>query len=166
MEALLFWVMAAVAIVSSLTMITRRQPVHSALAFLATLLSLAVLYLLLSAQFVAVMQIIIYAGAILVLFLFVIMLLHAQSGESSELKLRLQRPLAIALALALFGGLSYLVLNPSLPEGSGRGPVPEGTVQAVGRTLFNQFLLPFEIASVLLLIGVIGAVVLTVREDP
>jgi NADH-quinone oxidoreductase subunit J len=165
MEAVLFWIMAAVAIISSLTMITRRQPVHSALAFLATLLSLAVLYLLLSAQFVAVMQIIIYAGAILVLFLFVIMLLHAQSGESPQLKLRFQGLFAVVLALALFGGLSYLLLNSSLAGAGELKPVPEGTVQAVGITLFNQFLLPFEVASVLLLIGVIGAVVLTVRED-
>lgn len=162
MEAALFWIMAAVAIVSSLTMITRRQPVHSALAFLATLLSLAVLYLLLSAQFVAVMQIIIYAGAILVLFLFVIMLLHAQSGEGPKLKLRFQGPLAVALASVLFGGLSYLVLSAALP--APHKPAPVGTVQDVGIALFNQFLLPFEVASILLLIGIIGAVVLAVRE--
>lgn len=163
MEQVLFWLMAVVAVVSALTTISSRRPVHSALAFLVTLLSLAVLFLLLSAQFVAVIQIIIYAGAILVLFLFVIMLLHAQSGEGPQIKLRFQRPLAIALALLLFGGLSYLLL--SSPLGAAR-PLPAGmgTVQAVGGTLFDHFLLPFEVASVLLLVGVIGAVVLTVKE--
>jgi len=163
MEMVLFWIMAVVAIISGLATITRRQPVHSALAFLATLLSLAVLFLLLNAQFVAVMQIIIYAGAILVLFLFIIMLLHAQSGESPQLKLRFQGPLAVALALVLFGGLSYLIVNAAL--GPHQTPSPAGTVQAVGSTLFDHFILPFEIASVLLLIGIIGAVALTVKEE-
>lgn len=163
MEAVLFWIMAGVAIVSGLLTITRRQPVHSALAFLTTLLSLAVLFLLLNAQFVAVMQIIVYAGAILVLFLFVIMLLHAQSGEGSQLKLRFQGPLAIVLALMLFGGLSYLIVNAAL--GQPQVTSPAGTVQAVGTTLFAHFVLPFEVASVLLLIGIIGAVVLTAKEE-
>jgi len=164
MAQVLFWLMAIVAVASALTTIGSRRPVHSALAFLVTLLSLAVLFLLRSAQFVAVIQIIIYAGAILVLFLFVIMLLHAQSGEGPQLKLRFQRPLAIWLALLLFGGLSYLLISSPL---SAAQPVPAGmgTVQAVGGTLFAHFLLPFEVASILLLIGVIGAVVLTVKED-
>lgn len=163
MEQVLFWVLAVGAVGSSLAMITSRKSVHCAVVFLGTLVSLAGLFLLLYAQFVAILQIIIYAGAILVLFLFVIMLLHAHSGEGLVEKIRLQRPLAIVLSLALLVGISFLFLQAGLSEAP--TPVPGmGTAEEVGKTLFDRFILPFEVASVLLLAGILGAVVLSKKE--
>jgi NADH-quinone oxidoreductase subunit J len=133
--------------------------------FLFTLLSLAGLFLLLSAEFVGILQIIIYAGAILVLFLFVIMLLHAHSGEGPRVKLSFQPALAWVLSIALLIGIGAAFTGTMF---AAPGPPPEGlgTAEAVGTTLFARFLLPFEITSVLLLVGAIGAVVLGRREEP
>jgi NADH-quinone oxidoreductase subunit J len=165
-EQIFFWIFALGAVASGLMMVTRRMPVHSAVAFLGTLVSLAGLFLLLIAQFVAVMQIVIYAGAILVLFLFVIMLLHAHSGEGPVVKLPLQKPLAWVLSLAFVAGITAVFLG-SGPAGR-LAPPPEGmgTAEAVGTALFARFILPFEVASVLLLAGILGAVVLGGREKP
>ena len=165
MESILFWILAWAAVGSSLAMITQRSPVHSAIAFLGTLVSLAGLFLLLYAQFVAILQIIIYAGAILVLFLFVIMLLHAHAGEGLVEKIRLQRPLAIVLSLALLAGISLVFLQAGLSEAP-TPPAGMGTAEEVGKTLFDRFILPFEVASVLLLAGILGAVVLSKKEGP
>jgi len=164
-EQILFWLFGLGAVASSLAMISRRMPVHSAVAFLGTLVSLAGLFFLLLAPFVAVLQIIIYAGAILVLFLFVIMLLHAHSGEAPVLKLKLQRPVAVVLSLALLAGLVTALVQtrwspPAPPSTEGFG-----TAHAVGTSLFRQFLLPFEVASIVLLVGILGAVVLG-RQEP
>lgn len=164
MEQAIFWLLALGAVASSLVMITRKRPVHSAVAFLGTLVSLAGLFLLLFAQFVAILQIIIYAGAILVLFLFVIMLLHAHSGEGAVEKLRLQSPLAWLLSAALLVGLLFLYLRSGLEAAA--PPAGMGTAEAVGSTLFERFILPFEVASVLLLVGILGAVVLAKKEGP
>jgi len=161
MEQAIFGVLALGAVASSLVMITRKRPVHSAVAFLGTLVSLAGLFLLLLAQFVAILQIIIYAGAILVLFLFVIMLLHAHSGEGPVEKLRFQNPLAWLLSAALFGGLLFLYVRSGLKAAA--PPKGMGTAELVGSTLFDRFILPFEVASVLLLAGILGAVVLAKR---
>lgn len=161
MEQLAFSVLAAGAVICSLVMITREKPVHSAIAFLGALVSLAGLFLMLMAQFVAIMQIIIYAGAILVLFLFVIMLLHAHSGEGPVEKLRFQRPLALMLSLALLVGMGLLFWGVSLGEPASSEGM--GTVEAIGSALFDRFLLPFEVASLLLLAGILGAVVLGKR---
>ena len=163
-ETILFVVFGAAAVASSLLMITRTKPVHAAISFLGTLVSLAGLFLLMFAQFVAVLQIIVYAGAILVLFLFVIMMLHVRSGEGPEVKLRFQRPLALALATLLGLGLVYVAAATDL---SGVRELPDdmGTVEAIGEALFTQYLLPFEVAAVLLLIGLLGAVALTSQDD-
>lgn len=164
-EAVLFAIFALAAVICSLVMITRWRPVYSAIAFLGTLVSLAALFFLLAAPFVAVLQIIIYAGAILVLFLFVIMLLHAHAGEGPTVKLRFQRPLAYLLTLALLAGFIYLFWRSDLGSAAAP-PRGMGTAEAVGTTLFSHYILPFEVASVLLLIGLLGAVTLTRREQP
>ena len=163
-ETVLFLVFAVAAVGSSLLMITRTKPVHAAISFLGTLVSLAGLFLLMFAQFVAVLQIIVYAGAILVLFLFVIMMLHVRSGEGPDVKLKFQRPLALALATLLGLGLIYVVAATDL---SGVNELPEdmGTVEAIGEALFSTYVLPFEVAAVLLLIGLLGAVALTSKDD-
>jgi NADH-quinone oxidoreductase subunit J len=163
MEAVIFAVLALGAVASAALMVTGRKPVHCAVAFLGTLVSLAGLYLMLIAQFIAILQIIIYAGAILVLFLFVIMLLHAHSGEGAVEKLRFQRPLGFLLVLVLFAGLSFVFLGSGLGEAASP-PEGMGTAEAVGTTLFERFVLPFEVASVILLAGILGAVVLAKRR--
>ncbi len=164
MEWGVFLIAAVVAIGGGVGVITSARPVHSALSLLAVLLSLAVTYLLLIAQFVAMLQVIIYAGAIVVLFLFVIMLLHARSGEPLHQKLPRQQPLALVfggafLAALLFGGLGAARPFAAPPE-------EFGTAQQVGAALFVEFLLPFELASVILLVGIVAAVVLASREAP
>ncbi len=162
--AVLFGITAVLALAGGVGVIASRRPVHSALALLLVLLSLAVDYLLLGAQFIAVLQVIIYAGAIVVLFVFIIMLLRARSGEGPGAGAGLPRLVAGTLA-GLFG-LGLLVVAAGV-----RAPAPAvapgfGTIQDVGRALLTRYLLPFEAASVVLLIGMIGAVALGKRLAP
>ena len=172
MEFVLFGILSVVAVVSGVGVITLRQPVHCALSFLLTLASLAGLYLLLNAPFVAVIQIIIYAGAIMVLFIFVMMLLHAQRGEGQTNYLRLQGPVGLILSAVFLGLLASLTVaatsagttaQPTVTricEGTDLGNIPQ-----MGNCLFTQFIFPFEVASVLLLAAMIGAVVLTKKSE-
>jgi len=160
----LFGIAAVCALGGGIGVIAARRPVHSALGLLLVLLSLAVDYLLLDAQFIAVLQVIIYAGAIVVLFVFIIMLLHARSGEGPGTRAGLRIPAALALS-ALFGaGLVVLAASGHAPARA--VPAGFGTVQDVGRALFGRYLLPFEAASLVLLVGMIGAVVLGKRLPP
>ncbi len=159
MEVIVFAFAALGALAGGLGVIGSRLPVRSALSLLLVLGSLAVMYLLLAAQFVAVLQVIVYAGAIVVLFLFVIMLLHGQLGRRSPDKLRWQRPLGIALTAAFLSILLFII---RFGTGPAAAPTPPGfgTAQAVGQTLFTAFLLPFEAVSVILLVGIVAAVVI------
>jgi len=155
---LLFVLVAGLALAGGVGVIASRRPVYSALALLLVLASLAVDYLLLDAQFIAALQVIIYAGAIVVLFIFIIMLLHARSGEDPGIRAVLS-PVAGALLCAAFG-LAVLVVLGHATETPASVGERFGTVQVVGRALFSRFLLPFEAASIVLLIGMIGAVAL------
>lgn len=167
MEKVLFFILAAIATISAIGVIIQRNAVHSALSLLLNFCTLAGLYILLNAQFIAAAQVIVYAGAIVVLFLFVVMLLGAERGEGED-----ERPyaryLAIALALLLLLEVGY-VLYASVLRGT-MGIYTEeriaqiGNVQAIGQVLFTKYLLPFELASLLLLVGIVGAVVLAKRE--
>jgi NADH-quinone oxidoreductase subunit J len=160
-EAVLFAITAICALAGGAGVITSRRPVYSALALLLVLLSLAVDYLLLGAEFIAVLQVIIYAGAIVVLFVFIIMLLHARSGEGPGAGAGLP-PAAAAVLCALFG-LGLLAVLAGARTAPEAAPAGFGTVQAVGQVLFRRYLLPFEAASVVLLVGMIGAVALGKR---
>ena len=166
----LFWVFAGIALVSAALCISRRSPLASALWLVVTLFALSAVYVALDAQFIGVLQVLVYAGAIMVLFLFVIMLLNLGRGGPSDLK----GPAGLAIA-ALLGGALFVQLR-ALP---GAGPpalirLPEGTmaalqeqqgmVQTVARPLFSEYLIPFEITSILLLAAVVGAVVLAKRK--
>lgn len=158
MEQVLFVLAAAGVLAGGIGVIASRQPVRSALALLLVLGSLSVDYLLLSAQFIAALQVIIYAGAIVVLFLFVIMLLNMQSGEGRTGPSRRQRILGGIL------GVIFLILLISALLSARGTPVaisPDfGTAEAVGRHLLTTYVLPFEIASMILLVGIVAAVVL------
>ncbi len=164
MEAGLFGITAICALAGGLGVVAARQPIHSALALLLVLGSLAVDYLLLGAQFVAVLQVIIYAGAIVVLFVFIVMLLHAHSGEGPRLGAALPR--AVAGGLCALFGLGLLGVLASARLRAPAVPPQFGTVQDVGRALFGRYLAPFEAASAVLLVGIIGAVALGKRLGP
>ncbi len=158
MELPLFVLFGALALAGGVGVIASTRAIHSALSLLLVLSSLAVLYLLLGAQFIAVLQVIIYAGAIVVLFLFVVMLLHMATGEPPARGVRPWGTGAILAAGLFFGAVLFAVAP---PRGGPAVPARDfGTTEAVGRALFTQFLLPFELASLVLLVGIIGVVVL------
>lgn len=159
MEIAIFVIATVAAVAGGVGVIASAQPVRSALSLLLVLGSLAVLYLLLSAEFIAVLQVIVYAGAIVVLFLFVIMLLHARTGEARREKLPRQRGAALVLGIIFFGALGYALLSVRTRT-PGALPAGFGTAESIGGALFSTYLLPFEIASVVLLVGIIAAVVL------
>jgi NADH-quinone oxidoreductase subunit J len=165
-DVVVFAVMFVVVFGSSLAMLFARNAVHVALFLVVTQIGLAVAFLLQGAYFIAAIQIILYAGAIMVLFLFVIMLLGVDRREALNEPLRGQRPVAIGLGALLAAEILYvaykgtdLVLRGGsrTVESINAGP---GNVKAVARVLFGRYLLPFEATSILLVVGVVGVMVL------
>jgi NADH-quinone oxidoreductase subunit J len=156
-----FIFLALLAIASALAMVINKNTVNSALFLVLNLVSLAGVYLLLEAQFLAVIQILVYAGAIMVLFLFVIMLLNVEAEESLFSKFRIKYFLSFLLGVAVLSQVLYSLggVADMLPEIS--GDMDEiGTVEAVGDVLFTEYLLPFEITGILLTAAVVGALVI------
>lgn len=163
MDAFLFFLFAAIAVACGINLVVQTHPISSALSLIGVMGSLAVLYLLLGAEFLAAAQMIVYAGAIMVLFVFVIMLLGAEKLPAQETRpeMRWQRPLAIGLGAFL---LLQVGLALALP-GMRAAPEPiDASPLAIGMKLFTTYLFPFEVASVLLLAAMVGAVTLT-RKD-
>lgn len=164
MDAIVFLIFAAAAIVFGVNVVVRTHPVSSALSLIGVMGSLAVIYLLLGAQFIAAAQIFVYAGAIMVLFVFVIMLLNA-GGEERSKGAWFARLAGAPLLAALLGLLSFGVLLAVPRSAAVRfGDFDGGTVEAVGRAIFTTYLLPFEITSILVLIAILGAVALGYKE--
>ncbi|HSO12712.1 MAG TPA: NADH-quinone oxidoreductase subunit J [Anaerolineales bacterium] len=167
LELILFLILALVAIATAIGMLFSHNAVYSALFLVLNFVTVAVFYLLLGAPFIAMAQITVYAGAIMVLFLFVIMLLGAERLPDTRV-LPWQRPLAIGLAFVLAVESVYLLVTKARPVGDILPP--EATVNAVenlrmlGTTLFRYYLLPFEVTSILLLVAMVGAIVLTRKE--
>jgi NADH-quinone oxidoreductase subunit J len=158
-----FLILAVIAVVAALAMITSRNAVHAALFLVINLGTVAVFYLVLNAPFLAMVQVAVYAGAIMVLFLFVIMLLGAEKA-GGESRLRWQRPLALVLAVALLLEGAYVALSQMESRQELTPALSDSSPTAVGQLLFDRYLLPFEITSVLLLVAMIGAIVLTLRR--
>ena len=169
---ILFYLFAGVAVVASLLVIAQRNPIYSVLFLIASFGALSGLYVLLEAPFVAMIQIIVYAGAIMVLFLFVVMLLNAPHEDTEEdLERRVLLPssgpvrvLGGFLALALVVELIWILLS------SRRSAVvfeeeAVSSVAAIGRLLFTDYAFPFEVTSVLILVALVGSVVLARRES-
>jgi len=159
----LFYIFAAVAILAGLSVVLQRTPVYSALSLIVVLCSLAVVYLLLGAEFLAVVQVIIYAGAIMVLFVLVIMLLNARQ-ESPTDRSRIARIAGVPL-LAVF--VAEILVAVWGQFGNSASPAPHGFdagPRAVGELLFRNYVLPFEVTSVLILVAVLGAVVLAKKQ--
>ncbi|MDR3628655.1 MAG: NADH-quinone oxidoreductase subunit J [Ignavibacteriaceae bacterium] len=165
-ELVLFIIFSAVAAVSAILMITRANPVISALFLILNFASLAGLYLLLNAQFIAVAQVIVYAGAIMVLFLFVLMLLKPEKEKLFEKHPGI-KIFAVIIAGMVFLQLMYLIflsrpsssVNPIVSES-----VKAGTIEQIGRQLYTNYVLPFEAAGFLLLAATIGAFVLAKKK--
>lgn len=167
LEVVVFYVIASTAVGAGVAMILTPNPVHAALFLVGTQLALAVLFLLQGAFFIAVLQIIIYAGAIMVLFVFVVMLLGVDRQEALIEPLRMQRPIAAGLGAVLIAEIAYLILSRGLEVTgaaravAGRG---EGNVEAIARVMFTDWALPFEATSVLLVVAIVGALVLAKRR--
>lgn len=164
MDIFFFVIFAIISIAFGVSVVTQKHPISSALSLVGVMGSLAVLYLLLGAEFIAMAQIIVYAGAIMVLFIFVIMLLNtgveAKQGRSVLVKL-LGIPALIAF-VAIIGYFFATNFNGATPVRF--GAFTGGSAQNIGRLLFKTYLLPFEVTSILILIAILGAVVLARKE--
>ena len=162
-EVITFWVTAVISVGAAAFMLFQRNAVHAALLLILNQFTLAVMFVLLDAPFLAAVQVIVYAGAIMVLFLFVIMFLGVDRREPLRERIRLQRPTAIALGVFLVTAIIFLI-----QVGVGLSEEPLSTpggdnVRAVARVLFTDFVFPFEVTSVLLIIAAIAAMVLARR---
>jgi NADH-quinone oxidoreductase subunit J len=162
MELVIFLILAIILVIAAILVIAQRNPVASALFLILALCTQALLYVLLRATFLAIIQIIVYAGAIMVLFLFVIMLLNLRGDEFGPEKKRTQRFFAI-----LFGILLLIEIGVGLKLSlSGLPAKPEllspeyGSAFSIGKALFTDYLFPFEVTSILLLVAMVGAIVL------
>ena len=167
-ETAIFTVLAVATVVTALLVILQRNPVASAIFLIMTLFSLAGIYLLLNAQFIAVIQVLVYAGAIMVLFLFVIMLLNLEKEKKIITRRKLQKGVGVFLGILLLAQFA-MIFNSVFLEGTKGKYLPEevsavGNTQVVARLLFTDYLLPFEITSVLLLVAIIAAIVLAKRQ--
>ncbi len=164
MDLFFFLLFAAIAVISAINVVVQKHPIASALSLIGVMGSIAVLYLLLGAEFIAMAQIIVYAGAVMVLFIFVIMLLNA--GEEERRGRSWTSQLLGIPALIAFIGLICLFVGRGFSN-SGFvkfGNFTGGSAQSVGYALFTDYLLPFEVTSVLILIAILGAIVLARKE--
>lgn len=163
MEAILFFVFAVIAVVSALLVVLNKNPITSILFLILSFFALALLYVLLGAQFIAVMQVIVYAGAIMVLFVFMVMMLNLSGKQKWEsigpirlwLGFGVSALILLVIANAIKGSLGIdSPLDPTM-----------GTIATVGDTLFKHYVLPFELASVMLLIAIVGVVAM-IKQKP
>lgn len=161
---ILFWLLTAMAIGSALMVITRKNPVHSVLSLVVVFFAISGHYILMNAQFLAVVNIIVYAGAIMVLFLFVVMLMNLNASAEPQKNKLLQ------FAGVISGGGLFLVLLAALVKSKDVANTMEmqsgdyGLVKTLGKVLFSDYVFPFEISSVLFLSAMIGAVVISKKE--
>jgi NADH-quinone oxidoreductase subunit J len=164
MDVILFLIFALIAVVCAINVVVQTHPIASAISLIGVMGSLAILYLLLGAEFIAAAQVIVYAGAIMVLFVFVIMLLNAgaevRRGRSFMVQL-----LGVPLFIAFLGLMVWVVQQFYRDnEGVHFGGFTGGSPKAIGEALFTTYLLPFEVTSILVLIAILGAVVLARKE--
>src|SRR5437763_3422827 len=163
MDVILFLVFAIIAVVCAINVVVQSHPISSALSLVGVMGSLAVLYLLLGAEFIAAAQVIVYAGAIMVLFVFVIMLLNAgteiKRGRSYMVQLA-----GVPLLIAFLAMIAYFVQRMYGSETVSFGGFLGGGPKEIGTALFTRYLLPFEVTSLLILIAIVGAIVLARKE--
>jgi NADH-quinone oxidoreductase subunit J len=162
MEMVLFFILAIVAVAAGVGVIAQRSAVRSALFLLVNFCCLAGLYLLLNAQFVALVQVIIYAGAVVVLFLFILMLLGIEQAEESPDLRRYQWIAGLLLGALFLAGIIW-ALVPAATDWAG-ALVPTDNMREIGAAMLTEFAIPFELASIVLLVAIIGAVVLAKKR--
>jgi NADH-quinone oxidoreductase subunit J len=165
MYLVLFFIFAGLCVAGALNLLLQRHPINSALSLIVVMTSLAVLYLLLGAEFLAAAQVIVYSGAIMVLFTFVIMLLNAGEEERTLGTGRMAYFVGVPGVAALLGLLTYVFLSETTALGGSRLGDSIVTTADLSRVLFRDLLLPFEVTSVLILIAILGAVALA-RKEP
>jgi NADH-quinone oxidoreductase subunit J len=168
LDNVVFWVFAPISVASAIAMLLMRNAIHAALFLIVNFFCLAVFFLLLDAPFLFAVQIIVYAGAIMVLFLFVIMLLGVDRGDELRERLVAQRPLALALAVGFVVEIALAVrasigFATKAPPGFDAVNEP-GNAQALARVLFRDYFFPFEVTSILLIVAAIAAMVLAQRK--
>jgi NADH-quinone oxidoreductase subunit J len=163
MDVILFFVFAIIAVVCAINVVVQTHPISSAISLVGVMGSLAVLYLLLGAEFLAAAQVIVYAGAIMVLFVFVIMLLNAGT-EKKEGKSLVVQLLGVPLLVAFLGIVAFFVQRVFPTTMVHFGGFTGGGVHEIGMALFGPYLLPFEVTSILILIAILGAIVLARKE--
>jgi NADH:ubiquinone oxidoreductase subunit 6 (chain J) len=166
LELVVFAIASGLAIVSALAVVVVKKPVRSVISLVVTFFALAILSVLLAAPFIAAIQVIVYAGAILVLFLFVVMLLNLTNEAASKDRRPIQRLLGLVSVVALGGLLLGVTLRagaPPVPAAGGLIPAKD-EIPIIGRLLFSDYLLAFEALSVLLLLAAVGALVLSKRR--
>ena len=164
MLVLLFILFAGMAIGCALAVVAQRNPLYSAISLIGVFISLACLYVMLAAPFIAAVQVIVYAGAIMVLVIFVIMLLNVEEEEHRRARLKFLVPAAIVLSAVLIAEVAFILVT---VQASQVTPASDGTsvglTHSVGAALFTQYLLPFEITSILILMAIVGAMTLARR---
>jgi len=164
---LVFFVCAFIAVLGALMLIIAKEPIHSALSLVLVMISLAVLYLMLGAEFIAAVQVIVYAGAIMVLFVFVIMLLNAGSEERTDWS-KMAKYAGMPLGLFLLPWLGHWMYYSAIGANVANGSLATSSsvsTRDMSNMLFNQYVFPFEATSVLILIAILGALVLAKRDD-
>ena len=164
MSMVAFGILSALAVVSAVVVITHRNPLISALSLAADLIAIAGFYLLLNAQFIALLQVIVYAGAIMVLILFVIMMLNLPEEAKRQPSGRIQRMLTLVLATMFVIVVGYGIGKTDLQGTFGPPAEGFGTVKALGMTLFTHYFYAFEAISLLLVVAMVGAVLLAKRR--
>lgn len=164
MLGLLFILFAGMAIGCAISMVVQRNPLYGAISLIGVFISLSCLYVTLAAPFIAAVQVIVYAGAIMVLVVFVIMLLNVEDEERQPLRLRALVPIAIGLAAILFAETAFIIFFVQSSPGTPTTNISDvGLTSSIGAGLFTTYLLPFEITSILLLMAVVGAMTLARR---
>jgi NADH-quinone oxidoreductase subunit J len=161
MTAVLFILFAGMAIGCAISMVVQRNPLYSAISLIGVFISLACLYVMLAAPFIAAVQVIVYAGAIMVLVVFVIMLLNVEEPERQPLRLRSLVPIGVVLAAIFFAETAFIIyFVQASPVTLSRNVSDVGQTSSIGGGLFTTYLLPFEITSILLLMAIVGAMTL------
>jgi NADH-quinone oxidoreductase subunit J len=167
MEIAIFLILSSVAIVSAANILIQRHPIYSALSLILTFIALAGIYLQMHAEFIAVMQIVIYTGAIMVLFVFVIMLLNVRAEEKIPDRVHVVRYFGIPLVLLLVVEVGLLVSRSVSSEAISVGTASinlTSNTQLIGKALYTQYALPFEVTSILLLVAIVGAIIMAKKE--
>ena len=170
LEAIVFYTLAAFTLGFGVLVITARNTVHSVLFLVANFLCVAVLYVALAAEFLAVIQVLVYAGGIVVLYLFVVMLVNLKAIPEARLDPRRRSRLGFVIAAALLAEVSAILVyagsrSQMAPASGAVGTPAAGNTETVGWLLYTDYLVPFEVASVLLLVAMIGAILLARKQE-